>query len=123
VTNRRAVLEHEGAMGIWFELEVARCMLGRLSALPLYAQRVSLLAQRLQLSDERHQLMQRQVELANQATEAAEGALEAAVRGRRQAEEERDAWYRHPLLWVVVGVVVTAGLEALAIWGFSQVSI
>lgn len=123
VVARRAVIAHEGAPGIWFDLRVAQCMMGRLDALPLYAQRVSLLEQRLTLSDERHQLMERQVELAEQGEQAAVDALEAAVRRAREAEEERDAWYRAPLLWFIVGGVVVIVLEALAIWALSELRI
>ena len=120
---RNLVLEHEGTQGIWFQLEIARCMVGRLAMLPLYAQRVNLLEQRLQLSNERHQLMQRQVRLAEEGEEQAVGALEASVRRTREAEESRDAWWRSPILWVIVGAVIVAGLEALAIWGFSQIPV
>lgn len=122
VENRRALLDHDGDSGIWFNMEVARCMLGQLTALPLYAERVRLLEQRLTLSDERHGLMVRQVELAEEGEAHAVGALEAAERGKREAEEE--ARFERTLRWVWfgVGVVVIVGLEALAIWIFSEVS-
>jgi hypothetical protein len=96
-------------------------MLGRLAALPEYAGRVRLLEGRLTLRDEGLALRDRQVALAEQEAETATGALEAAVRGRREAEEALDAWYRSPILWVVVGVVVTIALEVVAIWAISEV--
>lgn len=43
--------------------------------------------------------------LAVSAKEVAESAIEAAVRGKRAAEKERDAWHRAPTLWLAIGVV------------------
>jgi hypothetical protein len=117
------VLDHQGRQGMWFDLRVARCMLGRLQALPLYAQRVSLFEQRLTLTRERQELTQRQIALSNEAEERAIGALETAERARRHAEEELDAWYRHPMLWFVVGAVVVGAVVALGVYVFSSVRI
>lgn len=44
-------------------------------------------------------------DLAVQAKEAAQKSLVAAIRGKREAEESRDAWYRAPALWLGVGVL------------------
>jgi hypothetical protein len=121
--NRRATVEHAGAVGLWFHAEVARCMLGRLQALPLYAERVSLFEERLTLTHERQELTQRQIQLAQEGEERAVGALENSERGRRQAEEDRDAWYRHPALWFVVGGVVVGAIFALGVYAYSQLRI
>lgn len=120
--GRRSVLRHEGVEGIWFHLEVSRCMLGRLSALPRYAERIRLLEERLQLDAQRRSLLQRQVSLAEQEAAAATSALEAAVRGRREAEGsvERERGLRW--LWFGVGVVVVVAVEALALWAWSELS-
>lgn len=119
---RQLPLEHEGVSGIWIRLEVARCMLGRLQALPLYSQRVHLLDQRLELAQERHELMERQVALAEEAEERAVESLESASRlareGQEAAEFERDLRW----VWVGVGVVVVVALEALALWAYSELS-
>lgn len=110
VTSRRAVLEHDGEPGIWFQLDVARCMLGRLSALPLYAQRVTLLQGRLTLDDERSALVDREVSLAEEGEQQAVDALDAAIRARQRAEDARDAWYRSPALWFALGVVAAVAV-------------
>lgn len=118
---RRAVLEHEGYSGIWFRSELAKCMLGRLQALPEYASYAKLLERRLSLSDDRTALLRRQVSLAERQAEEAEGALQAAERGRRRAEEELSAWHRSRALWAAVGAVVAGALVALAAYGLSAV--
>lgn len=119
---RRAVLEYEGESGIWFRSELAKCMLGRLQALPEYASYTSLLERRLRLSDDRTALLRRQVELAEHQAEEAEGALQAAERGRRRAEEALGAWHRSRALWAAVGAVVAGAVVALSAYGLSAVS-
>lgn len=117
--GRREVLARGTQPGIWFHLAVAQCMLGRLEALPLYAQRVTLLEQRLLLSDERDALQRHATDLAVQESQAATGALEAASRRAREAEEAIGAWHRSPVLWFIIGAVVAAGVVALSAYALN----
>jgi hypothetical protein len=119
--NRRALLEHDAEPGIWFHADVARCMAERLALLPAYARHVRLLEERVALSDERDALRAREVQLAADEAAAAREALEAAVRRAREAEADRDAWWRHPALWFAVGVVVTVALEVAAIYALDAI--
>jgi len=109
--QRRAVIAHQGATGIWFHADVARCMAERLSVLPLYAERVRLLEQALELRDQRHALALRQVEVVSQSERIAVEALATAERRARESEERASRWYRHPALWFLVGVAVTVGAQ------------
>lgn len=120
--NRRAVLDHGDDSGIWFHIDVARCMLGRLKALPLYAQRVSLLDHRLEISDERTTLLRQQTKLAEQGEKRAVGVLDESERLRREAEEKLDAWYRHPVFLMASGAVLVIAIEVVAIVVFEKVS-
>jgi hypothetical protein len=45
------------------------------------------------------------LDLAVESRDQAVGAIEAAVRGRREAEESRDAWHRSRVLWFGLGFV------------------
>lgn len=119
---RTAVVEHEGQSGIWFHSDVARCMLGRLKLLPLYAERITLLEQRLDLSDSRTTLLREQVELAEEGESRAVGALDESEAGRRRAEEKLHVWFRNPLFLVGAGVVVTVVLEVAAVVLLRQVN-
>ena len=119
--NRRAVIEHDYESGVWFHLDVARCMLGRLSSLPLYAHRVSLLEQRLEISDERASLLRKQVDLAEQGEQQAVQVLEKAEAGRRRAEEKLNAWYRHPVFLMGAGAVLVIALEVAALAIFDRI--
>jgi hypothetical protein len=114
-SGRRQTLEVEGQTGLWFHIDVARCMANRLALLPRYARHVRLLEERLEVAEERDALRAREVALAVQEADAARGALEAAIRRAREAEEERDAWYRHPVFLVAVGVVLTVVVQVGAV--------
>lgn len=120
VSVRRASVSHEGEPGIWFQMDVARCMLGRLAALPLYAQRVSLLEQRLQLSDERHLILRDALDIGASIETRYDLALQDAITRAREAEEAADKWYRSPTLWLVLGAVVGGALVGLGAYALGQ---
>lgn len=123
VENRRAIVIHGGDGGIWFHMDVARCMLGRLAALPAYAEHVRLLETRLTLSDDRSALQAREVALATQEAETATEALTEASRGRREAMEQLVKERRWRSLWAALGVALTVALGSLSIWGYSKLSL
>ena len=107
---------------VLFPRTTADCMLARLRLLPEVVRYADLLEQRIAHDDVRIGLRDREVALAAQEAETATAALEAALRRAREAEEDRDAWYRAPALWFTVGVVATVVLEVVAIWAISEVS-
>lgn len=117
---RRATLPHAGATGVWFHADLARCLLGRLELLPAYARHVRLLEERATLADRRDALRVREIELAEEEAREAVTALEAAVRRAREAEADRDAWYRHPALWAGIGAVLVVALEVVAVYLLSS---
>lgn len=120
--NRRAQIPNAGADGIWFAMPLARCMLDRLTALPLYAERASLLEQRLVLSDRLTSIVREEQGLAVREADAARGALEAAVTRAREAEEDRDKWYRSPAFWALVGIAGTVLVEVVSVLLLREVS-
>lgn len=119
---RRATLDHDGAPGVWFAAPVARCMLADLEELPALRERVSLLTERLDLRDDQIVRLRRIVELAEAGEARAVEALDRAVVEAREARESASVWWRSPVLWVAVGVVMTAGLVALTAWALSSIS-
>ncbi len=107
---------------VHFPRTTADCMLARLRLLPPVIRYVSLLEQRLRLDDQRIELRDREVALAVEQAEVATENLETALRRAREAEEEKDAWYRHPAFWFAVGVVITIALEVAAVFAFNEVT-
>ena len=103
--NRRRVIEVDGQQGIWFHEEVARCLLkavierdGLRETLRLTEKKVHLLEERLKIRDEIRSLLENKIELYGEFADELREAYQDAV-------EERDAWYRQPVLWFAVGIV------------------
>lgn len=119
---RRAVVEHEGTRGIWFNMAVAECMLERLTVLPLYVERVRLLEDRLSITDDRTTLLRHQLHMTEESEERAVeamGALRVSLQASRKlvARERSLRW-----VWFGAGVVVVVAIEALALWAWSSLS-
>jgi len=118
---RRATVEVNGVTGIWFRADVAREMLADLTELPLVRTRVQLLEGRLEIRDDQISSLRSVVELSQAAEERAVNALDEAVQARRAAEDARDAWYRSPILWTSVGMIIAGALVALTAYALSAV--
>jgi len=110
-TGRRAEISVGGAAGIWFAMPVARCLTSNLEALPLYAERVAQLQLRIEAGGALTLILREEVTLAERQAESAAQGLEHAIRIAREAEEDRDRWYRQPLLLIGLGVVLVIALE------------
>ncbi len=106
-------LEHDGQAGMWFQMDTARCMLGRIAALPRYSQRLELQGERIRILLSTDNLQRRRYEVSVESEQRAVDALEAAVRGQRHAEKDLNAWHRSRILWFIVGAIVMAGVVAL----------
>ena len=101
------VLVHEGETGIWLGLTAHQGILADLKELRIRRTEVELLAQKAAIRDAQLTDLRLAEALASKAQETSAKALSAAVRGKREAEEARDAWHRSPMLWTGVGVVLT----------------
>lgn len=96
----------EGTTGMWFPIPIARLMLCEVRELRA-RRRVSLLdARELSLWELRVDFTERQLELAVEARDRLEAVVDDADRRAREASEELGAWYRSPILWAVIGIVL-----------------
>lgn len=107
---------------VHFPRTTSDCMLARLRLLPEAMRWIDGLEDRIERDDVRIELRDREVALAAQQAEVATENLETALRRAREAEESRDAWHRSPILWFIVGAVVTAGVVALAAYAINAAS-
>lgn len=119
VTHRNQSLEVEGDSGVWFHLEIARCMKTRLDVLPLLVEQLRLYESRREASEALEATLRRLVEVSTQEAEVATNALSVARRALQRAEEDRNRWYRSPILWFVVGAVVAGALLGLSAYALN----
>jgi len=112
--TRAVPLEHGGTPGLWFPEDIARANQADIEEL----HRLRVVSERqtakIEMNRERIANMLEILELVRAEREFAVDALEEAVRGRRAAEEAKDAWYRSPELWSAVGAVVGVALVLVA---------
>lgn len=116
-----ATVVYNGLSGTWFHPEVARCILPRLEVLPDLMAYTRMLETRSRAADQLMESLRRRGDLAVEEAERARAVLTEAVRARRVAEEELDAWYRAPALWFALGGVAVVALVAVAVWALDSV--
>lgn len=104
--GRRAVVVHQGAEGVWFRLDVARCLLADVEELRLLRERVRLLDERLRLRDEQVELLRATVTLDDAIAERLAATADAALRLSARSE-------RRSILRIVVGVAAAFLVGAL----------
>lgn len=107
---RRKTLWVENVQGVWFRLDVARCILGDLKELPVVRARIKLLDEQLRIRDDQVKLYTQAAKLAEEEAKTATGALDAALRRARESEDALNSWTRSRTLWASVGVVVTVAV-------------
>jgi hypothetical protein len=122
VELRRASVVYQGQQGIWFQIEVARCLLNDVGELPLVRQRVSLLEEEIRLQGERAVFFREAISLGDKATERAVGALARSERLRLIAEETARSAQQETRLWTAIGVAGGVLIVVLAAWAWHAVS-
>ncbi|HUX79421.1 MAG TPA: hypothetical protein VMW10_06735 [Alphaproteobacteria bacterium] len=115
-------LVHRGKNGIWFPIAMANDILSELkhcdlSAIEFHLQeeKLHLLDSQLKLKDRRIQDLYSAISLSKKLEDKMQATIDLAESSRhrsdeaaRRAEEAKNAWYRHPVLWLGVGVVLTS---------------
>jgi hypothetical protein len=107
-------LELRGALGLWMPEEMSRQVQADVEELQHLRVVVERQEGRLELEAERVRNLHEINKLAIQERTFAVEALEAAVSARQEAEDALDAWYRSPVLWAAVGLVLGAAIMRIA---------
>lgn len=108
-------MEREGQAGVWMPLDAMRAIVSALDEAERRETHIRLLEERLRLGDERMATLERIADVAERHARAATDAAIAAETRAGAAIRAADAWWRHPVLWVIVGAVIGAGGALLAI--------
>jgi hypothetical protein len=115
-------LKYEGEDGVWFPREMASRILADVKTNELLRLEVGELKLQLDTRMERIDSLKEALYQANLAEERAVDALDSAFTERDEAKAELRKWYRHPALWISVGIVGTVLLELVAVKTFQAVS-
>lgn len=103
-------IEHEGTRGMFFPMAGARFILCQINELSLRRQEIMILEREQEALVLQVTLTERQNNLLEEARERVVSVLEHTERQLDEAQARSEAWYRHPALWLSVGIVVTVGL-------------
>ncbi len=115
-------LKYEGQDGNWFPREMAQQILADVKIVPLLKLEVGELKLKLELKDERILALKDAVTHAETAEKRAVDSFEAAIHERDIAIAEVKKWYRHPALWISVGIVTTVLIQIVAVKSFQAIS-
>ncbi len=96
----------EEVAGLWFPSPIARLMLCEVRELRVRRREVRLDAREIRLWEREVGFADRQLELAVAARDTLEEVVDDSDRRAREAEAELGAWYRSPILWVIVGIAI-----------------
>lgn len=103
-------LEHEGHPGYWFAEETATKMLKDLKELKILREKLALIDIKLEKKDVQLELLREDIRITENISEKWKLAFEEQVKLTQICEEEKNAWYKHPLLWGSVGLVLGVGM-------------
>lgn len=115
-----ARLSNGTTVGMWFPMPTARLVLCEVQELRLRRQEAALYGREVEIRDQMELLLREQVGLAVLAEDRLKAVVSASERRARDAERDRDAWFRAPWFLVTVGIVLTIGLEVAAVAVLAQ---
>lgn len=118
--SEAVVLEYQGASGIWVPDWMHNDILADVEELQIVRLRFEDADKLLSLRLERIELLKIAIESSETAENRAVEALDLAIEERQIAEDKLDAWYRHPALWVSIGIVAAVLLEVGAVKLFQE---
>jgi len=103
-------LEHDGHPGYWFADETATKMLKDLKELKLVKEKLALIDTKLELKDQQLELLREDIKVTEDISDQWQIAFKEQAKLTQMCEEEKNAWYKSPLLWGGVGLVVGVGI-------------
>lgn len=109
-------LEHEGAAGVWLPENMAREILADAEELRVRRSELDVCYRKSEVQSERIKTLTNMHDAAKATADAASEQLDRAVRGREQAERDKDGWLAgKPWLWWLIGGAVGAVVTAVVV--------
>jgi len=113
-------LEHDGVVGMWMPMEMARKSLSDAKELKITKENLQLIDTKLSIKNERILYLNEiklNLEKELSVVEESHNACLAEL-----DEVEDPPWYKHPALWLGVGIVLTVVVEVAAVATFNAIS-
>lgn len=117
--DRKIPMEHEGMPGFWFHRELALAMLEELETSLLYQREISLISEQLIIRESQLEHQDKLIESERRILDRAVQTAKDEADRSRELEDRLHVWWRSPVLWVSVGVVLTIALEVAAMYLYS----
>jgi len=109
-------LEHEGVPGVWLPEAISRQVLADVEELRVRRAELELCHKRDEVQVARVKALTKALDAAKKSAAASQTVVDVAVRGREQAERDRDGWFAgKPWVWGPVGVVIGVVATGLVI--------
>jgi len=102
------VMARGDVTGVWFELKVADELRKLKLEVPELRFQVQKLEAQVDVEQRRVKLFQEAAQLRAEALAQSEKLTDSVLAKSAKVQEESAAWYRSPVLWFAVGVVVTS---------------
>jgi hypothetical protein len=114
------LLVHEGHPGYWFPEAAATKMLADLEELPPLRQKTDLLELKIKKMEEFELLLKRDLEVTEEISGKWKTAFDEQITINATYEKKLNAWYRSPVLWTGVGMLLGGGFAVLLNFGLSE---
>ena len=121
------LLEHNGVQGYWFPMESGDRLLKDVTELKLVREKLSLIDVKLKETEHLIELLKMDVATSEKIADKWKVAFEKQVEVTHSQQEYYEAeikslkkWYRSPVLWFSVGVIVTGALAVGLNYGLAE---
>lgn len=105
VKLRRARVAHKGLPGVWVHLQVMRCMIADLEALPAIRAERDALRRRAKVADVLVDTLRKDRDLLASSLPRISSGLAKSIEGLKRCESERS-----PIKWFVLGAATSAAV-------------
>ena len=111
------VLYRQGIRGVWFSLDEADALRQLRLEVPELRFQLGTLEQLAVVQDERIELYRESARLRAEALTALQEQLELAHQREERLSKYAGAWYRSPVLWFSVGMMLSAATYVTIMYG------
>jgi hypothetical protein len=111
------VMSRDGVRGVWFSLDEADTLRQLRLEVPELNFQLEVFEQFSAVQDERINLYRDSLQLRTEALSQLQGQLDLSRQREEDLRRQLGAWYRSPVLWFTVGMVMSAATYVTIMYG------